>query len=174
MSTGHVITARGEALNLDHLIETAKRPLNYKEAKTEIGIRPAPSANRSLNVRAFVPPQGRSKAPVMTQANTPIEAAAEALPIPSRFRRAEDGEAQTLADLTGIRVDTPKTLRPAKDGEQGVDRKELAEGALLNNILGQLNQQHPGAAQEAERVAREDAKLQKAKKAKKVDDDVEA
>lgn len=172
MSTGHVITARGEALNLDQLIESAKRPLNHKEAKSEIGVRPTPNTRRSLNVRAFVPPQGRSKAPVAPVVEAPVEPEVPA--IPSRFRRAEDGEAQTLADLTGIRVDTPKTLRVAKEGEQGMDRKELAEGALLNNILGQLNRQNPGAAQEAERVAREDAKLQKAKKAKKVDDDVEA
>jgi hypothetical protein len=172
MSTGHVITARGEALNLDQLIESAKRPLNHKEAKSEIGVRPTPSARRSLNVRAYVPPQGQSKAPVAPVVEAPVEPEAPATP--SRFRRAEDGEAQTLADLTGIRVDKATTLRVAKEGEQGVDRKELAEGALLNNILGRLNQQNPGAAQEAERVEREETKLSRAKKAKKVDDDVEA
>ena len=165
MSNGHVITGRGEELNMDQLIQSAKRPFNKKAEKAEIGKRPTVVERRQVNVRAYVPAAGSTPVPqVPEEIKAELNPTREEIPIPSSY--AEEGEAASLADLTGIRITKLKHARVAAEGEVGMDPKSFAESQALGEIMRDLNSVAPAVAKESERISREEAKIAKMKKNK--------
>lgn len=142
MAQGIITTARGNSLNLDMLIEQAKRPLGMKESKSEIKKTPVPK-RRPVNVRGFVPAQGEAEIPEVPEDIKEELAKREAAKVKSSYRRADGGKAQSMADLTGIRLDKPKYLK--KEDLEGKKPTEQAE-ETLNDILGDLNASHSNAS----------------------------
>jgi len=169
MSAGQVTTARGDILNLDLLIEQSKRPIGYKEPKSEVAPRPSMKKRVPINVRGFSPSTDGMKVPEMPaeiRANLPATAKPAT---PSAFRRADDKTAQSLADLTGVRVDKPKHVRVAAEGEPGMAPADYAQSVALSDIMGGLQAVQPQAVKAAEDISRK----AKSKRTKTEDDDAD-
>lgn len=169
---GIVYTARGESLNLDMLIEQAKRPIGLKEAASEITKREVPKRT-PINVRAFAPKAGDAKVPEVPKEIQDELAKAKqqsAKPMKSAYRRADGGAAQSVADLTGVRISEPKHVKPVQDGEEGVDPKTYAEQVALGQILNELEVSNPNAKKAAD-VQERQKSVKKASKSKPSKDD---
>jgi hypothetical protein len=122
MAEGFVVSARGEKINMSDLIDRAKRPLNIKQAASEVTPRVIPK--KAINVRGHRP---SGAAPVIL--DQPI--VKEVLPKAPASSFTEDGKATSLADLTGIKIDKARFTKATKKGD--VDPNAELD-AILNNL----------------------------------------
>lgn len=131
---GFVTTSRGEALNMDDLVQASKKPIGFKDQKAELASKPQIKKPLPINVRGYVPDQGTA-VPLAPVATPPLRAqnASEAL-----IMRAKG---QTPADLTGVTVDRA-TWMAVKEGEtvNPGDGIAYAQNEVLTDIFGQLKQ----------------------------------
>ena len=135
-SKGFVTTARGQLLNMDELIAQSKRPLNFKDKKSEIKKRDIPN-QAAEHAFGFKPETGSAK--VISFEN------AEKV---NTEQKVNEGE--TLAELTGITIDKTKHIK-VKDGatvKKG-DGVNYANNEALNDILSDLEQSSPKAQEAA-------------------------
>lgn len=135
---GMVTTARGEKLNLDQLIMDRKKPIGFKETKSEIKAKV--KTRKPINVRGFVPARGDAPAPIVPDAP---EVVAKEIPMPRRS--FAQGEASRLADLTGIRMDKAKHLK------ERTSDPLAAAAAEADAIMKDLTQANPRAVAATER-----------------------
>ena len=134
MATGIVTTARGGALNLDDLIQKAKRPIGMVEEKTT---RANPNYTASVNntpqVRGFVPTAGSAvlEEVLVEQSDTPKA---------KRTAKKKAGEAETLADLTSVTVKhNERTRKVAAEAVWETTEKTVEEDTVLGDILDELD-----------------------------------
>lgn len=174
---GMVTTARGEILNLDNLIEQAKRPIGVKDQASEKQKRVVPQ-KRNLNVRAFAPTLGETEVPEVPEEvqealrkKNEAEDSHSTKSIPSSFRRHEDGRAQSIADLTGIRIEEVKHLKPK---DMAGKSKEEVKNEVLGEILTGLEKDNPNAEKAAKDAEEQQKKTKRTarKSAKQDADDV--
>ena len=151
MSKGWVTTARGEARNMDALKDSANLPLaKAKQTKTEVPKRNY-NTRKPINVRGYQPGQGEHKIQEMPEgvANTVAKLNPDEQPIKSSY--ADDGEAKSLADVTGVKVKaTEGAVKRAKArANEDIAPEEVANEAL-SGILDELETSNPKAVQAAE------------------------
>lgn len=159
MPQGWVTTARGEALDLDGLINKANLPLvKEKQTKTQVTRRTV-SKRKPLNIRGHQPAQGQHKMAEMPEQVAEIVEyrkdsegrevyAGTTLP---KSSYAETGEAHTAAEMTGMKVKpTEGAIERAKERASGgaPGPVEVANEAL-GEILGDLEESNPNAASAA-------------------------
>lgn len=160
MAQGHVTTARGESLNLDALKDAANLPIaKAKQTKTEVPKRDY-SARKPINVRGFQPGAGEHQVQEMPEgvADTVARLNPDEKPMKTSF--TEDGEAKSVADVTGIKVKaSPEAISRAKARAQdnGDVAPEEVATAALGDILGDLEKANPNAQAAAEAEAEENA-----------------
>jgi len=151
MPTGWVTTARGEALNMDALKDSANMPLaKAKQTKTEVPKRNY-NTRKPINVRGFQPGRGEHQIQEMPEgvAKTVAKLNPDEQPIKSAY--AEDGEAKSLADVTGVKVKTTEgAIKRAKErANEDIAPEEVANEAL-SGILDDLETSNPKAVEAAE------------------------
>jgi hypothetical protein len=134
LGPGHVITGSGELLNMDELIAKASRPIKGKhDQKDKIIKREPPRV--PLNVRGFRPDgagmvrviSGKDAPQPTAQAEPVAPKAKEELAPPSSYA---GGEARSLADLTGVKLDEPRRLKSKPKDAKAESAKVLGE--ILN------------------------------------------
>lgn len=151
MPQGWVTTARGEALNLDALKDAANLPLaKAKQTKTEVPKRDY-NTRKPINVRGFKPGAGEHQIQEMPDAVTKTVSKRSPDEQPVKSAYAEDGEAKTLADVTGVKVKpTESAIKRAKErANEDIAPEEVANEAL-GDILGDLEAANPKAVEAAE------------------------
>lgn len=153
MPQGWVTTARGEALNIDALKDSANMPLaKKKQTKTEVPKRDYRN-RKPINVRGFQPGAGEHEVQEMPEgvADTVARLNPDEQPVKTSF--TESGEAKSLADVTGVKVKaTPEKIQRAKaraSGNSDVAPEAVANEAL-DGILGELEDANPNAQAAAE------------------------
>ncbi len=120
MATGTITTARGESLNMDDLIMRSSAPLKKAtEASTRATPNYQPRPNQNPVVRGFVPSSG----------STGIVSA-----------YAEDGEAESLADMTGIKmVRKPGAKKPKVAAtEETAEIAPVPEDESLGDLMKEI------------------------------------
>lgn len=159
MPQGWVTTARGESLNMDALKDSANMPLaKAKQTKTTVPKRDY-RARKPINIRGFQPGVGEHKIQDMPEgvAETVSRLNPDEMPVKTSF--TESGEANSLADVTGVKVKaTPEAVKRAKvraSGEHADTAPEDVASDALTDILGDLEAANPNAqaAADAEEVA---------------------
>lgn len=154
MPQGYVTTARGESLNMDALKDSANLPLaKSKQIKTEVPKRDY-RARKPINVRGFQPGAGEHKVPEMPEAvaNTVARLNPDEMPVKTSF--TEDGEAKSLADVTGVKVKPTKAAVERAKARTGTDTApEEAASEVLAEVLGELEASNPNAQAAAEAEA---------------------
>jgi len=157
MAQGWVTTARGEALNLDALKDSANMPLaKAKQTKTEIPKRDY-NTRKPINVRGFQPGQGEHKIQEMPEgvAKTVAKLNPDEQPIKSAY--AEDGEAKSLADVTGVKVKpTEGAVKRAKERANADIAPEEVSNEVLSEVLSDLENSNPNAQAAAEAAEAEE------------------
>lgn len=151
---GWVTTARGEALNMDELIMKADRPIGFKDAKSEVKPKVPLSKRIPINVRGYTPAKGEATVPEMPEAVANVLEARQG----KEPRRVviRPGKAETMADLTRIKISKPKFIKEAP--ENGA---QAASEAVLDNILGDLGQDTPKAIKTSEEGEKASKKVSK-------------
>jgi hypothetical protein len=174
MPQGYVTTARGEVINIDELKRSASKALNpVVQPGSEIK-RKTVSKRKPLNMRGHVPAQGKAAAPKVPESlarkadehtNIP-NPAIDNRPVKSGY--AEDGEARTLADLTGVKVDQREYVkRKGGQVQRGpVDQLEQQANEALGDILQDLAEANPNREVMEEVERREAAAVTKATRKK--------
>ncbi len=128
LGQGWVTTARGKELNLDELIAKAKKPINAGDLKNTVPQAPAP-ARTAVNVRGFTPSAGTAPKTVAVAA-APEAPKVESKAPPSAYT---GGEATSVADMTGIKVNQVKYLKDKKPKDP-----QAVAHAALGEVLGEL------------------------------------
>lgn len=166
MAQGWVTTARGEALNMDALKDSANLPIaQAKQTKTVVPSRDYRS-RKPINVRGFQPGAGEHQAQEMPEgvANTVARLNPDAKPVRAAF--PEDGEAKSLADVTGVRVkQTATAIERAKARATNDIAPEAFATEALTDILGDLEAANPNAQAAAEAEAAPKTRSRSTKKA---------
>lgn len=130
MDQGIVTTARGAKLSMHELRMKAMRPLNSNFDQKD-KIQPRKEPPRQVNINGFMPSMvgvtARAPAPGVVQSAT-VE---------------DDEDAPSMADLTGVIVDTPKHLK-----ERPTDAAAAANDAL-KGIMQDLDQYKERKQQDA-------------------------
>lgn len=157
LGKGEVVTARGTVLDFDGLADAAKRPIGFKNEKSELERRPArpETAKKQIMIRGFVPGMGESKSPDLATVErkaTPDKAPEAKL---NQKRPIGRGGPQTLAEMTQVVVDEPRHIKVA-EGEKikpgdGIKASEQA----LNDIMGELDKNSDKVIKAAEKAADE-------------------
>ena len=149
MPQGWVTTARGESLNMDALKDAANMPLaKAKQTKTTVPKRDY-RVRKPINIRGFQPGAGEHKIQDMPEgvADTVARMNPDEMPVKTSF--TETGEAESLADVTGVRVKTtPEAVQRAKIravGEHANAAPEAVASEALTDILGDLEKANPNA-----------------------------
>jgi hypothetical protein len=154
MAQGWVTTARGEALNMDALKDSANLPIaKAKQTKTVVPSRDYRS-RKPINVRGFQPGAGEHQAQEMPEgvANTVARLNPDEKPVRAAF--PEDGEAKSLADVTGVKVKpTATAVQRAKARANDDIAPEVVATEALTDILGDLEAANPNAQAAAEAEA---------------------
>ena len=154
MAQGYVTTARGESLNMDALKDAANLPLALsKQTKTEVPKRDY-RARKPINVRGYQPGAGEHKVPEMPEAvaTTVAKLNPDEMPVKTSF--TEDGEAKSLADVTGVKVKATKAAVERAKVRAGTDTApEEAASEVMQDILGDLEAANPNAQAAAEAEA---------------------
>ena len=154
MAQGYVTTARGESLNMDALKDSANLPLALaKQTKTEVPKRDY-RARKPINVRGFQPGAGDHKVPEMPEAvaNTVAKLNPDEMPVKAAY--SETGEAQSLADVTGVRVKPTKAAVERAKVRAGTDTApEEVASEVLAEVLGDLEAANPNAQAAADAEA---------------------
>ncbi len=144
MPQGWVTTARGEALDLDALKNAANLPI-AKAKQTKTTVKKKTYERKPINMRGHMPAQGAHKPNL--EAVEPERIDPEELPVVTS--NTEDGEAKTLADVTGVKVKPTETAvkRAQARAQEGnpAPVEEVANEAL-GDILGDLQAASPNIA----------------------------
>ena len=143
---GHVTTARGQVLDIEKLKRDAnKRPLTPAEKvamKDEIPVRKRPRV--PINVRGNMPRAGEERAPEFKPTpNEPMN------PSTKKSPNKTNPEGKTIADLTGIKLEDPKSLKGPVEDPVG-----HAQGAL-GDIMQELETKAPHSREAADIVESE-------------------
>lgn len=153
MPQGMVTTARGEILNIDELKMKATLPIaKEKQPGNKVNKRNV-SKRKPLNVRGFQPGAGEASVPALSEeVQATLDAQTKKKSQTIRASYAADGEAKTLADITGIRVDKPSEATKAKVKAALESDQRPAEVATeaLSEILSGLDDSNPNAVSEAD------------------------
>jgi hypothetical protein len=148
MPQGWVTTARGEALNLDALKDAANLPLvKAKQTKTEVPKRDY-RTRKPINVRGFQPGTGEHKIQEMPEGVATTVARLNPNDMPIKTSYTDDGEAKSMADVTGVKVKaTAGAIARAKDraSENTNTAPEEVANDALSGILGDLEAANPNA-----------------------------
>lgn len=156
MPQGYVTTARGEVLNMDELRDKANLPIaKAKQTKTTVPKRDY-RVRKPINIRGFQPGVGEHKIQEMPEdvAKTVSRLNPEEMPVKTSY--TETGEAESLADVTGVKVKaTPEAIQRAKARADGNSAPEDVASDALTDILGDLEAANPNAqaAADAEEAA---------------------
>ena len=149
MAQGWVTTARGESLNMDALKDAANMPLaKAKQTKTTVPKRDY-RVRKPINIRGFQPVVGEHKIQDMPEgvADTVARLNPDEMPVKTSF--TESGEAESLADVTGVKVKaSPEAIHRAKvraSGEHADAAPEAVASEALTDILGDLEKANPNA-----------------------------
>jgi hypothetical protein len=160
---GSITTARGELLDLDGLKAQATLPLvKAKQTKTQVK-RKVFSKRKPLNVRGFQPAQGEH---ILQQ--EPVKIVPDEIPQKSSF--SNTGEAQTAADITGVKVKvTEGAISRAKEragivDDDGAMQAEAVSEEALGEILGGLEAANPNAQSAADAEEKKTTRRSRAKK----------
>lgn len=130
MAKGMVTTARGQVINMDALKESSTRPLASPN-KNDIKKNKHKEA-KPLNVRGYMPAQGKATPPELPQE---IKDTLEARSRLSERSNSMQKKIQTMADITGVKVDKPKRLRSRPSNPEQASNEVLSE--ILNDLEGQ-------------------------------------
>ena len=147
MAQGHVMTARGEVLNLDALIAKANAKM-VKMPGSEIKKKKI-SKRKPLNVRGYSPVSGEAKVPQMPEnVRHEIENRERQRVAAARAQQHKEmassynneGTAVSIADVTGLKMKVTEAavLRQKARKQAGVVAPE-ASGEALNEILQELS-----------------------------------
>lgn len=154
MPQGFVTTARGEILNMDQLKTQATMPIAEKKQPGREIKRKAEPKRKPLNVRGYLPQVGEAKAPELSDEVRTAMESKKVKPTSSTIRAsfADDGEAKSLADVTGIKVDKPSAATKQKVKAALENEKRPAEAAseTLGDILSELEETNPKAVEAAD------------------------
>lgn len=123
MDPGHVMTARGYLLNMDQLRVKSRRPL-IDNVDHKDKVQPQKRPVKQLNMRGFMPSSEGVAPPAFSYQ-------ARAQPV---LPRVVEPDSTSLADLTGVTVDSPRHLR-----EKPANSVEAAD-STLREIMGELDQ----------------------------------
>ncbi len=166
MAQGYVTTARGESLNMDALKDAANLPLALaKQTKTEVPKRDY-RARKPINVRGFQPSAGEHKVQEMPEGVADTVARLNPGEMPIKTSYTDDGEAKTLADVTGVKVKpSPEAIERAKVRAGSDTAPEEAASELMGDILGDLEKANPNAQAAAEAEATPKKTRSRSKKA---------
>lgn len=174
MPQGFVTTARGEVLNMDQLKTLATMPIAEKKQPGRTVEKKTYSKRQPLNVRGYVPQQGEAKIPELSDevksALSSKNKKISSKTIPASY--STTGTAESLADLTGIRVNKPSqaTKEKVKQAMENEQRPAEVASEALDEILGDLQQNNPEAmkaASEEEKTASEEEKIVRRTRSKK-------
>ncbi len=160
---GTITTARGEQLDLDALKAQATLPLvKAKQTKTQVK-RKVFSKRKPLNVRGFQPAQGEHVIEQEAITLVPDE-------ILQKSSFSKSGEAQTAADITGVRVKVTEGAIARAKARAGVveDSEAMQAGAAseeaLGDILGSLEAANPNAQSVADTEEKKTTRRSRTKK----------
>lgn len=147
---GHVTTARGESLDIEDLKRKAnKRPMTAAEkAAMKDEIKPRKKPRIPINVRGNMPRRGEEVIPEGKKRPSLNE------PLPmdtSMSPNKANPEGKSVADLTGMRLEKPKTLKGKVE-----DPTAHADGAL-GDIMQELETNAPHSREAAEVAEKEEA-----------------
>ena len=147
MAQGHVMTARGDVLNLDELKAKANAKM-VKMPGSEIKKKKI-SKRKPLNVRGYAPVSGEAKVPQMPEnVRQEIEnrerqrvaavRAQQHKEMASSYN--DDGTVASMADITGLKMEVTEAavFREKARKQAGVVAPEASSEAL-NEILHELN-----------------------------------
>lgn len=144
--SGYVTSARGEVINMDELKNKANMPLAKSKQKNST-VKPKVKPRKALNVRGHVPAQGEH---VMAPMSQEVKQRVEYIEssdgsktvahdtIPPASTTTESGVAETLADVTGIKLSaSPEAI---KRREAQLANEEISEESseVLDDILSDL------------------------------------
>ena len=151
MPSGIYTTARGQVINMDELMDKANLPLIQKK-QTKTTVKKRYDEPKPINVRGFQPQPGAAK--TQDVPDDVAKAAAGNIRIdpaeqPIVTSTTESGKAETLADVTGLKVKpSDGAVERAKARAAiipgGVPAEEVASKAL-NEILSDLEVSNPNA-----------------------------
>lgn len=138
----YITTATGALLDMDSLVDAAKRPVGFKNKEAEIKPMEAPKPNNSINMRGFMPAQPSVTAPMGTVTEVGkeglVEASADPVEAPARRKRS-------LAEMVGgVNVNKADTIKvkPGHQPKKG-DGASLAE-EIAQEITTGMKQAHKG------------------------------
>lgn len=145
MPQGFVTSARGEIVNMDDLKRKSSQALN-PVVQPGSQVTPKKVRRKPLNMRGHVPAQGKAPVPQVPDklarkadenTNTP-NPLIDNRPVKSGY--TEDGEARTVADMTGVKVDQKKYVERmgGKVERAPADQLEVQAGEALQDILQDL------------------------------------
>lgn len=149
MPQGFVTTARGDILNMDQLKTQATMPIADKKQPGREVKKQTVSKRQPLNVRGYLPQQGEAKAPEISKEilaamnkNKPVQSSKTI-----RASFTDTGEATSLADVTGIKVNKPSqaTKEKVKAAMESEQRPSSVSEDALGDILSELKQSNPQA-----------------------------
>ena len=147
MAQGHVMTARGEVLNLDGLIAKANAKM-VKMPASEIKKKKI-SKRKPLNVRGYAPVSGEAKVPQMPEnVRQEIENREQHRIAAVRAQQHKEmassynteGTAVSMSDITGLKMKITEAavLRQKSRSQAGIVAPEASSEAL-NEILHELS-----------------------------------
>ena len=149
MPQGWVTTARGESLNMDELKDKANLPIaKAKQTKTTVPKHDY-RVRKPINIRGFQPGIGEHKVQDMPDgvADTVARLNPDEMPVKTSF--TESGKAESLADVTGVKVKpTKEAIERAKaraSGEHADSAPVDVASEALTDILGDLEAANPNA-----------------------------
>ena len=144
--SGNVTTARGETLNMDELKNKANLPLAKSKQKNST-IKPKVKPKKALNVRGYVPAQGEH---VMAPMSKEVEQRIEFIEsseggktiahdtIPPIAAHSKTGTAETLADVTAVKVTATPDAIKRKNAELAQEEISEESNEALEDILNDL------------------------------------
>ena len=130
MAKGMVTTARGQIINMDALIESSRRPLSSNK-KNDIK-QNTPKKEKPLNMRGYIPSQGKATPPELPEEMKKALAARQENSSKSNNPLYKE---QTLADQTGVKIDKPKRLKSKPSNPEQASNEVLSE--IMNDLEGQ-------------------------------------
>jgi hypothetical protein len=151
---------------MDALKDAANLPLALaKQTKTEVPKRDY-RARKPINVRGFQPGAGEHKVQEMPEGVADTVAKLNPDEMPTRTSLTEDGEAKSLADVTGVKVKPTKAAVERAKVRAGTDTApEEAASEVMQDILGDLEKANPNAQAAADAEASPKKTRSRSKKA---------
>jgi len=143
------MTARGDAIDMDEMKANAQRALHPVVQPGSTIEKKVVSKRPPLNMRGHMAAQGKAVPTVPEGVKTakadPERINPEAIPPKTSF--TEDGEARSIADMTGIKVNQPAYVERMGGKVQRGDAQELENQATeaLGDILSDLSDSNPNA-----------------------------